>query len=272
MGGGNARRFSMSTHRAGLSPRGRGKHQRVAAGERALRSIPAWAGETIGHRKTPAASKVYPRVGGGNAAVKSSPQIAHGLSPRGRGKRSWRDMCAPLPRSIPAWAGETSAAVAYEYLPPVYPRVGGGNRDAGVRLQPGLGLSPRGRGKRLPFLHRGIRLGSIPAWAGETPSNSICGIFTPVYPRVGGGNTCSQAGQGRGRGLSPRGRGKRVGGGPPRPPTRSIPAWAGETNRHPQRARGGEVYPRVGGGNPYHGGRAQPPGGLSPRGRGKPTR
>ena len=46
VGGGNARRFSMSEHKVGLSPRGRGKRGVPRWAGVVLRSIPAWAGET----------------------------------------------------------------------------------------------------------------------------------------------------------------------------------------------------------------------------------
>ena len=50
---------------------------------------------------------------------------------------------------------------------------------------------------------------------------------------------------------------------------RSIPAWAGETEVAVYAAIGGQVYPRVGGGNfPSDSGETKNCG-LSPRGRGK---
>ena len=76
----------------------------------------------------------------------------------------------------------------------------------------------------------------------------------------------------RWRGLSPRGRGKRHRNLQRRQSAGSIPAWAGETV---SRARGKIaqwVYPRVGGGNAEICAADADLGGLSPRGRGKPTR
>ena len=53
-------------------------------------------------------------------------------------------------------------------------------------------------------------VGSIPAWAGETPaSDHICGCIR-VYPRVGGGNIAVGGVVAPYGGLSPRGRGKLV--------------------------------------------------------------
>ena len=50
---------------------------------------------------------------------------------------------------------------------------------------------------------------------------------------------------------------------------RSIPAWAGETNRRSIRQSRWGVYPRVGGGNRPGSGLIRTVKGLSPRGRGK---
>ena len=70
----------------GLSPRGRGKHRGRAAGRAKRRSIPAWAGETLGIDRLADFHRVYPRVGGGNAFAPANAMLAKGLSPRGRGK------------------------------------------------------------------------------------------------------------------------------------------------------------------------------------------
>ena len=173
---------------------------------------------------------VYPRVGGGNYSRFRNWQLCRGLSPRGRGK--------PLPAyplafyiwSIPVWAGETSQTATGIGLTKVYPRVGGGNGDYPPPARLHLGLSPRGRGKLLMLEYHWKRLGSIPAWAGETGVSVFQDDPQRVYPRVGGGNSIPPSPCLLAKGLSPRGRGK------PNLPTdgawnwRSIPAWAGETS------------------------------------------
>ena len=90
-----------------------------------------------------------------------------------------------------------------------------------------------------------------------------------VYPRVCGGNRGRGRRRGRRPGLSPRVRGK-----PAATPTanaslRSIPACAGETGNGAESGCGGEVYPRVCGGNRAGGVRLGYAAGLSPRVRGK---
>ena len=152
-------------------------------------------------------------------------------------------------RSIPAWAGETRTELAEPYAGKVYPRVGGGNRRPTIGAGALEGLSPRGRGK-LQIVSRAYqRDGSIPAWAGETPSPSGRMDRKAVYPRVGGGNGIDRLSRVPPRGLSPRGRGKRGGGQVGAMAARSIPAWAGETMLSGGESQALRVYPRVGGGN-----------------------
>ena len=134
----------------GLSPRGRGKHDPM---------------QEYGPKE-----EVYPRVGGGNRGVAPFIRLKPGLSPRGRGKPA--ENCPSHYRrgSIPAWAGETTAARLASVCSGVYPRVGGGNRT-GPECPAGCqGLSPRGRGKRWRRAGLLPGRGSIPAWAGETPA------------------------------------------------------------------------------------------------------
>ncbi len=172
--------------------------------------------------------------------------------------------------SIPAWAGETAAAHTFNPVKEVYPRVGGGNRAQGALPHRPKGLSPRGRGKLSSLRIAFAGSGSIPAWAGETSAPLSRAHLQRVYPRVGGGNQLRGNLCMRYRGLSPRGRGKRLDPALPSAAGRSIPAWAGETCRMPITASAIAVYPRVGGGNlaaPYANLLAR---GLSPRGRGKP--
>ena len=232
-------------------------------------SIPAWAGETPPDRPAARSSMVYPRVGGGNPMTAILTNGEEGLSPRGRGKRHGLYAGLSLPRSIPAWAGETLRPYSRKPCAKVYPRVGGGNAYHPTMRIAGPGLSPRGRGKlELPFAVRAV-VGSIPAWAGETQTRKATTAIPRVYPRVGGGNKTMTPSQSPEPGLSPRGRGK-----PPplhlsREKSGSIPAWAGETLGNLAKPALDAVYPRVGGGNEPHYRLLLGFQGLSPRGRGK---
>ena len=192
----------------GLSPRGRGKPPTISTLTRSERSIPAWAGETVRRALRRDSRWVYPRVGGGNIPEITLFLRDGGLSPRGRGKRlALRPARCPR-RSIPAWAGETILRARRHPFGAVYPRVGGGNSILQYEKGSCAGLSPRGRGKPLPYALNLVEPRSIPAWAGETLCGQADQRRVRVYPRVGGGNGVFANPSRRAQGLSPRGRGK----------------------------------------------------------------
>ena len=188
VGGGN---FSCSVKLVagmGLSPRGRGKLRGFRQVNDGIRSIPAWAGETMERQRAGRGHGVYPRVGGGNADAAIRFGSGRGLSPRGRGKLPACRTPIVIRRSIPAWAGETAHGSARHCRRQVYPRVGGGNATSRRPSLSTTGLSPRGRGKPVFTMYNKRYSRSIPAWAGETLSPSIYLAAAGVYPRVGGGN------------------------------------------------------------------------------------
>ena len=215
--------------------------------------------------------RVYPRVGGGNRALCSRTDGCNGLSPRGRGKPRIGRSKRIKAWSIPAWAGETRRPAQDIAAGQVYPRVGGGNQRHHPQQVGRRGLSPRGRGKQTAHIAQRLYVGSIPAWAGETPNMNRTLTTSEVYPRVGGGNHRYTRPRRELSGLSPRGRGKPATLFPAPYPDRSIPAWAGETRRRSISRRLRGVYPRVGGGNMSRGVALVRGEGLSPRGRGKPA-
>ena len=269
VGGGNSPFPSRSPRYKGLSPRGRGKPRTRQRKNWLPRSIPAWAGETVGVRGRPGALPVYPRVGGGNSSAMLTGNGSGGLSPRGRGKRSSTAWVRDRRRSIPAWAGETTRLNMSITRSTVYPRVGGGNPEGRQIPRWRWGLSPRGRGKQALGGPAASYAGSIPAWAGETPVGIAVNDPVEVYPRVGGGNPPSLSMPLPGKGLSPRGRGKQDQAIIQAQEDGSIPAWAGETASRKRRRTPWRVYPRVGGGNVYCPLIVLILNGLSPRGRGK---
>ena len=253
----------------GLSPRVRGKpgvrRHFVSVGG----SIPACAGETpflAGSYGQPA---VYPRVCGGNWPCCHRRQLTDGLSPRVRGKHPPAPLVATGCRSIPACAGETMPSTQSGRRRRVYPRVCGGNVNGIPTASPGGGLSPRVRGKRWPRRRRLSRRRSIPACAGETCIAAPSRLISGVYPRVCGGNGDGGGVQQRGRGLSPRVRGKQNMLTKLRRHRGSIPACAGETAYSFAGPPPTPVYPRVCGGNGLGLGIFAPCRGLSPRVRGK---
>ena len=181
------------------------------------------------------ASKVYPRVCGGNAIRMCRCFIPVGLSPRVRGKPLDERCPRPHQRSIPACAGETHHAAAVIGKMEVYPRVCGGNDPSPPAHRPPQGLSPRVRGK-LPYRRRNHWMsGSIPACAGETPNRHRQRPPDRVYPRVCGGNQGDRIEYCVVEGLSPRVRGKPYWDRSLWLAQGSIPACAGETRIRPRK-------------------------------------
>ena len=191
----------------GLSPRVRGNPPRPAKPCRAIRSIPACAGEPSGSPSTIGVGGVYPRVCGGTLAELPNCHLLSGLSPRVRGNRQLR--CAFVCRkgSIPACAGEPQGggdgvddlkvypACAGEPRRhgirrcglSVYPRVCGGTAQRLTAMWLPEGLSPRVRGNRQHLTIPCLNQRSIPACAGEPQAECRRSGRQRVYPRVCGG-------------------------------------------------------------------------------------
>ena len=254
----------------GLSPRMRGKPLAEADDAVVDGSIPAYAGEPDRPMAAPSGHKVYPRVCGGTSAKNDPWASGVGLSPRMRGNPAEDNAGGSSSRSIPAYAGEPNQLNAQRHSARVYPRVCGGTA---IWPTPDVwdgGLSPRMRGNPLTGLAAGLRVRSIPAYAGE-PST----IFDPapvhsVYPRVCGGTLCSITTAPSLSGLSPRMRGNHryINSQPHR--QGSIPAYAGEPYEDDPDSLAPGVYPRVCGGTSLFPALALASEGLSPRMRGNP--
>ncbi len=226
--GGACRRLTGLSWTAGLSPRVRGSPPKPPGDPRPSWSIPACAGEPSSSRRCGSVCPVYPRVCGGAFSHVCVHVGRGGLSPRVRGSRAYRHSAYPLSRSIPACAGEPSAARRYALPFRVYPRVCGGACPAEALYQRYLGLSPRVRGSPSATEKSLGEARSIPACAGEPLESQGWTAVSEVYPRVCGGAGDGQYLKDGGIGLSPRVRGS-----PDNVPVRnrhqrSIPACAGE--------------------------------------------
>ena len=272
VGGENLCEHLQITSGAGSSPRGRGKPARAHSSVPSAGLIPAWAGKT--HRCSDGdwTGRAHPRVGGENAGAVPTCGRSSGSSPRGRGKPGAVNWSYRSGRLIPAWAGKTGVGSSVSAGLAAHPRVGGENYRNGSRRRASSGSSPRGRGKLLVGRHAHQRGRLIPAWAGKTKRLPHGPRLEGAHPRVGGENTGPASGRASSKGSSPRGRGKRRGGGPCRRARGLIPAWAGKTLVVGGRACPPRAHPRVGGENSSCDRLVQPGSGSSPRGRGKPRR
>ena len=166
--GGNKRATSKCPTSSGLSPLVRGKQVEWIYQGQSDGSIPACAGETVGHIRRFVIDGVYPRLCGGNPRKALRASCLRGLSPLVRGKPEHGAIWLMCNGSIPACAGETDQSVTSEIDQWVYPRLCGGNSAHFLLFGLPLGLSPLVRGK-LPNASSLMGVyGSIPACAGET--------------------------------------------------------------------------------------------------------
>ena len=111
-------------------------------------------------------------------------------------------------------------------------------------MPPARGPSPRARGIRAADVNRVLRVGSIPASAGNPPARPPIAGRRAVHPRERGESRCQRRADGVRHGPSPRARGIRI-----RPFARlycvgSIPASAGNPASSATRRRAGPVHPR----------------------------
>ena len=229
---GEPRRLSPPPTPTGVYPRVCGGPPPVSGSPASTtRSIPACAGEPGRVAGPPGTAQVYPRVCGGTRHQRNTRLRAGGLSPRVRGNRQHRQTPCYTTWSIPACAGEPTAARVVSRLDGVYPRVCGGTCCARFSSSISSGLSPRVRGNPSCATTTPVISRSIPACAGEPSAGQSWRQSSGVYPRVCGGTLpkfkhCIVV-----LGLSPRVRGNPL---PARPyvcQSGSIPACAGEPIR-----------------------------------------
>ena len=155
---------------------------------------------------------------------------------------------ASLGRSIPARAGEPCRRGRGPTSPGVHPRAcGGARRRRRFRLEV-EGPSPRVRGSHWRACRQPTMSGSIPARAGEPPSDTCAPRPIRVHPRACGGADNATSIRRSERGPSPRVRGSRAFDAATRDALRSIPARAGEPLSAAATAFVRAVHPRACGG------------------------
>ena len=310
-GGERSRWSNTSGPPAGSSPRGRGTRARRRRRPRPRRFIPAragnataWAGTTTrspvhparagnaGRRWADASrSAVHPRAGGErrvtNGPVVSAPGSSRaggerraswsigrcrtGSSPRGRGTLTILVEDGPVPRFIPARAGNAGTRPVRACSRPVHPRAGG-ERVGGFILQPQrIGSSPRGRGTLRQQAGDFEAQRFIPARAGNACGRAPRRWAVTVHPRAGGERSSSPPKASAAPGSSPRGRGTRTAALMKWSIRRFIPARAGNASPSASDRWRRTVHPRAGGERRSRGGGSSIRHfGSSPRGRGTP--
>ena len=193
--------------RKGLSPHTRGSPLRCGLLVRPAGSIPAHAGEPFSFSFYILPFRVYPRTRGGALTSRTPVMLSAGLSPHTRGSHLGPRTGRVLHRSIPAHAGEPRTGRCISGSRTVYPRTRGGAKDARFPWSGRLGLSPHTRGSPSIWTSGIARTGSIPAHAGEPPTDRDNPRSPEVYPRTRGGADLPDGAEKLDKGLSPHTRG-----------------------------------------------------------------
>ena len=147
--GANCATYLASTPGVGSSPRVRGKHGSEYRPPSSPRIIPARAGQTPAERRKTVSSPDHPRACGANSLPRFITPPASGSSPRVRGKLDGAHTVGPLPRIIPARAGQTRGDLETNAHITDHPRACGANVRSGSTGWATIGSSPRVRGKHL---------------------------------------------------------------------------------------------------------------------------
>ena len=155
------------TFDVGLSPRMRGNQDEGRGDLQVQGSIPAHAGEPPSSPSKRKLARVYPRACGGTFPRRAIGREGLGLSPRMRGNPPAVLGHAVRSGSIPAHAGEPVRLARRVNRTWVYPRACGGTGRRNENPASVAGLSPRMRGNLAGQGRGDLRLGSIPAHAGE---------------------------------------------------------------------------------------------------------
>ena len=154
---------------------------------------------------------------------------AQGSSPRMRGThREQRDRHAAA-GIIPAHAGNTLPAATSEDMSRDHPRACGEHSSLCQMHATMVGSSPRMRGTLIPRVSNSTIGGIIPAHAGNTNQTAFWASEVKDHPRACGEHAGEKAPQLVHEGSSPRMRGTRTRNLDIVPPSRIIPAHAGNT-------------------------------------------
>ena len=177
------RTLSVST---GSSPRMRGTQVFCDDLSTRLGIIPAYAGNTLKCATMYTWVRDHPRVCGEHAHRNDNGTNDMGSSPRMRGTHPDIFVCADTKGIIPAYAGNTEPPTASQPLNRDHPRVCGEHPSInGVHPLSG-GSSPRMRGTLTSGCDVSIRIGIIPAYAGNTARCSRMSLGSRDHPRVCG--------------------------------------------------------------------------------------
>ena len=187
MRGGARVRRSHPHHHPGRSPHARGSPQDGRGRAGSVGSIPACAGEPRGAGVDQPGGRVDPRMRGGAQRAARAAWCGRGRSPHARGSPPRRAAGRLEAGSIPACAGEPKELGFLLSKDGVDPRMRGGALSGGRRPGARGGRSPHARGSPSRCCLVSLRVGSIPACAGEPGGEDTDSDHVAVDPRMRGG-------------------------------------------------------------------------------------
>ena len=243
--GEHPRVFSVPVNAAGSSPRVRG----TPFGSNGLSIdrgiIPACAGNTVRGWKFRRSKGDHPRVCGEHCVLIGNTDMASGSSPRVRGTPGRRLSSCRQRGIIPACAGNTVCCLRLGGLGWDHPRVCGEHHRILLTIQHPVGSSPRVRGTLDRISSSSVKMGIIPACAGNTSTCRETSQETRDHPRVCGEHATMQSLFLAMTGSSPRVRGTLLRTVWYLQPHGIIPACAGNTCMTSGLPRRSRDHPRV---------------------------
>ena len=176
----------MLSEATGSSPRMRGTLHPPSGRQQPAGIIPAYAGNTSNTRLRVRTPRDHPRVCGEHDFDSSKFGGDLGSSPRMRGTHELFDGFGQAAGIIPAYAGNTSLLTRFSSMSQDHPRVCGEHFIEQTDAPRIVGSSPRMRGTPVLRSFRGLRMGIIPAYAGNTGRQSCRPFWRRDHPRVCG--------------------------------------------------------------------------------------
>ena len=218
-----------STPEAGSSPLARGTHLSQVTAVQPAGLIPARAGNTHAHEPDQAIDRAHPRSRGEHGDYDRRSKWVVGSSPLARGTPQAKVNIKKPRGLIPARAGNTVNNAVNNALNAAHPRSRGEHRLMRcLHLMP-RGSSPLARGTPIGIIWAGIRIGLIPARAGNTRRTLSESFHLWAHPRSRGEHVKERMNATAESGSSPLARGTRGVQGDFADCVGLIPARAGNT-------------------------------------------
>ncbi len=209
------------------------------------RFIPSYAGNAANTRPTVSPTPVHPRMRGERTVAVMIRSAPYGSSPHARGTLLYLGNSLAEYRGILACTGNASPTAGTSWTSSVHPRIRGERGYWRISAEKSGGSSPHMRGTPGHAPVHGLHLRFIPACAGNAWPATCSWITWPVHPRMRGERFTPSVTSARYVGSSPHARGTLHSIATRHPPTRFIPACAGNAASALPPHRAAPVHPRM---------------------------